>query len=132
VEGQSWNLAVEQADSCQRLQRTLQGVDQDRAMLEVAQQQRTNQNATRFTWLQASAVSVPLPDARFDVVFESTLLCVQWDPQPVLHQMIRLCRPGGRIVLGELNPRSPWQLWRRAKARLGLGYFRQAHWHTPR
>jgi ubiquinone/menaquinone biosynthesis C-methylase UbiE len=107
------------------------GVDQDRAMVEVAQQ-RKNRNVTQFTWLQASAVSVPLRDARFDVVFESTLLCFQRDPQPVLEEMIRLSRLGGKIVLGELNPRSPWQLWRGAKARLGIGYLRHAHWHTPR
>jgi ubiquinone/menaquinone biosynthesis C-methylase UbiE len=107
------------------------GVDQDRAMLEVAQR-RTIRNTSRFTWMQAEAASVPLPDASFDVVFESTLLCFQRDARPVLEEMIRVCRPGGRIVLGELNPRSPWQLWRRAKARLGIGYFRHAHWHTPR
>lgn len=110
---------------------TVVGVDRDRAMLEVARQ-RTTQNATRFTWMQADAVSVPLPDSSFDAVFESTLLCLQQNPKPILDEMIRLCRPGGTVVIGELNPLSPWQLWRRAKARFGIGYFRNAYWHAPR
>ena len=107
------------------------GVDRDRAMLEVSGQ-RTTQNAARFTWMHADAASVPLPDNSFDVVFESTLLCLQRNPNPILTEMTRLCRPGGKVVIGELNPISPWQLWRRAKGRLGMGYFRNAHWHTPR
>jgi ubiquinone/menaquinone biosynthesis C-methylase UbiE len=106
------------------------GVDQDHAMLEIARQ-RATQNASRFTWIQADAASVPLPDSSFDTVCESTLLCFQQNPEPILDEMVRLCRSGGTVVIGELNPLSPWQLWRRAKARLGIGNFRNAHWHTP-
>ena len=91
------------------------GVDQDHAMLEIARQRATH-NATEFTWIQAAAASVPLPDSSFDLVFESTLLCFQKNPEPILHGMVRLCRSGGTVVIGELNPLSPWQLWRRAKA----------------
>jgi len=109
---------------------TTVGVDQDCAMLEVARQ-RTSQN-TRFTWMQADAASVPLPGGGFNAVFESTLLCLQRNPKPILDEMVRLCRPGGTVVIGELNPFSPWQLWRRAKARFGIGHFRNAHWHAPR
>jgi SAM-dependent methyltransferase len=80
----------------------------------------------------ADAATPPLSQFRFDVVFASTLLCLERDPKPIIDEMARLCRHGGKIVIGELNPVSPWQLWRRLKARFGAGYFRSAHWHSPR
>jgi ubiquinone/menaquinone biosynthesis C-methylase UbiE len=97
-------------------------------MLDVARRRA----ATRFTWIQADASWVPLCDNSFDVVFESTVLCFHQDPRSILGEMVRVCRPGGRVAIGELNPLSPWQLWRRAKARSGIGYFRHAHWHSRR
>jgi ubiquinone/menaquinone biosynthesis C-methylase UbiE len=81
-------------------------------MLDIARR-HTPPTATSFRWIQADAVSLPFPDGTFDVVFESTLLCFQSDPARVIREMVRVCLSGGTIVLGELNPFSPWQLWRR-------------------
>lgn len=45
--------------------------------------------------------------------------------------MVRVCRAGGVVLLGELNPHSPWQLWRRLKVAFGAGSFVGASWHKP-
>jgi len=107
------------------------GVDRDEAMLDIARS-HTPPTATSFHWIQADAASLPFPDGAFDVVFESTLLCFQSDPARVIWEMVRVCLSGGTIVFGELNPFSPWQLWRRAKGWLGDSAWRDARWHSPR
>jgi ubiquinone/menaquinone biosynthesis C-methylase UbiE len=107
------------------------GVDRDQAMLDIARR-HTPPTATSFRWIQADAVSLPFPDGTFDVVFESTLLCFQSDPARVIREMVRVCLSGGTIVLGELNPFSPWQLWRHAKGWLGDSTWHEARWNSSR
>ena len=82
-------------------------------------------------WVQADASSIPFAANSFDLVFENTLLCSCYDPVAIILEMVRVCKPGGRVLLGELNPLAPWQLWRRLKAWLGLGPFQRATWHSP-
>jgi SAM-dependent methyltransferase len=103
-------------------------VDSDPEMLAVARQRA---EAGTCEWVEADASRVPVAGETFDVVFGSTMLCFCPAPREAIREMVRLCRPGGRVLLGELNPRALWQLWRRAKGALGLGSFRGATWHRP-
>jgi SAM-dependent methyltransferase len=107
------------------------GLDRDPEMLDFARRRRPLEVADHFEWVQGDAAALPFPEASFDLVFESTLLCFCKDPIPVIREMIRVCRPDGRILLGELNPYSPWQWRRRVKAAFGSGTFVGASWHKP-
>lgn len=51
--------------------------------------------------LLASAQELPFPDASFDVVVGTLVFCSIPDPAAALHQIKRVLRPGGRLVLFE-------------------------------
>ncbi len=108
------------------------GVDRDPAMLNFARRQTTQNLAGHFEWIEGDALAIPFPDGVFDVVFANTLLCFCKNPVAVIREMVRVCRPGGRVLIGELNPFSPCQWWRRLKAAFGSGSFVGASWHRPR
>lgn len=83
------------------------GLDIDPAMLDLA--------ATRMQGLLilGNAAGIPVPDGSFDSVVAVTLCEFANDPAEVFAELARVTRPGGRIVVGALNPRSPWGLrWR--------------------
>jgi len=108
------------------------GVDRDFAMLDFARRQAPPGTGRHFDWIEGEALAIPFRDGAFDLVFENTLLCLCKDPALVIREMVRVCRPGGKVLLGELNPFSPWQWWRRLKAAFGSGSFVGASWHQPR
>jgi SAM-dependent methyltransferase len=54
-----------------------------------------------ITFAVGSPEKLPVPDARADVVFCSSLLWRQTDPVAVLREMRRALRPGGRILAAE-------------------------------
>jgi ubiquinone/menaquinone biosynthesis C-methylase UbiE len=108
------------------------GIDRDVARLDFARSHTPAEMAQRVEWVEGDAAALPFPDETFDLVLENTLLCFCNNPASVIREMARVCHPGGRILLGELNPYSPWQWWRRLKAAFGFGSFVGAPWHQPR
>lgn len=85
------------------------GIDLDPNMLTVA--------STRVggPLLAADAHQLPICDAAFDVTIAVTLCEFTANPALVVNELARVTRPGGRIVIGALNPRSPWGLGRRRR-----------------
>lgn len=60
------------------------------------------------TLQQGNAGSLPFPDATFDTVTASLVLCTVPDVAHALQEMARVCRPDGRIVLLEhVRARNP-------------------------
>ncbi len=90
---------------------TVVGLDLDPAMLAVAA------TRTRGRLILGDAHGIPVGDATFDRVVAVTLCEFTDDLGVVFAEFARVTRPGGRIVVGSLNPRSPWGLrwWRRLR-----------------
>lgn len=84
------------------------GLDLDSAMLDIASAR------TRGRLILGDAHCIPFPDSSFDRVVAVALCEFTNDPSGIFAELARVARPGGRIVVGALNPKSPWGLrWHR-------------------
>lgn len=94
------------------------GIDPDPAMLDLA--------AARLDTRRVRGVveHLPFADAVFDISLAVTVLEFVTDPSVAVAELARVTRPGGRILIGALNPHSPWGLTHRG--RLGSGAWRTA------
>ncbi|HUL27793.1 MAG TPA: class I SAM-dependent methyltransferase [Streptosporangiaceae bacterium] len=89
----------------------LAGVDLDPAMLTVAGRR------VRAPLLGADAGELPFRDEAFDVTIAVTVCEFAASPAALVAELARVTRPGGRVVIGALNRRSPWGLARRRQLR---------------
>lgn len=76
------------------------GVDLSAEMLRIAAQ-RAESLGLPIELIQADAEALPFPDASFDTVASSLVLCTIPRPEAALQEMARLSRPAGQIVLLE-------------------------------
>jgi SAM-dependent methyltransferase len=73
------------------------GVDVTPAQLDTARRLQA-ETGLEFPLVEASAESVPLPDASFDLAFSEYGASIWCDPYLWLPEAYRLLRPGGRLV----------------------------------
>lgn len=79
-----------------------EGVDREPRWVEEARARAAAAGlASRASYRQASAESLPFQDGAFDVVTCQTLLIHVADPAAVLAEMVRVTRPGGLIIAAE-------------------------------
>jgi SAM-dependent methyltransferase len=78
---------------------------------------------------RAAIERLPFPDKTFDTAVAITVLEFVADPDAALVELARVTRDGGRIVIGALNPHSPWG-WAN-RERLRNGAWCQAHFLDP-
>lgn len=96
------------------------GLDRDPDMLAVA--------AARLPdglFVQGSAERLPFATGTFDVGLAVCVCEFTSDPAHTVTELARVVRPGGRIVIGVLNPTSPWGLAHRHR-------FKRSPWTTAR
>ncbi len=74
------------------------GIDFSEHMLERAEERAGREGLTARLF-QMDAADLRFPDDSFDVVYAPYVISVVPDPVQVLHEMRRVCRPGGRIVI---------------------------------
>jgi SAM-dependent methyltransferase len=92
----------------------LTGADPSAGMLAVLRER-----TSRVEAVEASGTALPFPDGRFDVVLCVATLHHVADPGDVrrtLAEMVRVARPGGRVLVWDHNPRNPY--WGRLMARV--------------
>jgi SAM-dependent methyltransferase len=90
------------------------GIDPSEGMLEVMRARGPEVQAVK-----ASGDALPFPSDGFDLVVTVATLHHIAAPDRVrgtLAEMIRVCRPGGRVVVWDHNPRNPY--WRSLMARV--------------
>ena len=72
--------------------------------LEMMRVGRQRTGGSRVRWLGVDAMSLPLPDARFDAVTSGYLLRNVADIGRALAEQFRVLRPGGRLVCLDTTP----------------------------
>jgi ubiquinone biosynthesis O-methyltransferase len=107
------------------------GIDASSAMIDAARTRARRHNA-EIDFQVAQAEQLPFPSEQFDVVTAITILCFADDPAPVLREIARVLRPGGRLVIGELGRWSSWAAGRRVRAWFGSQLWRRARFRTRR
>ena len=94
------------------------GVDFSPAMLRIARAWPAEPGAAPIEYIESSAMSMPLPDATFDVAYCQQGLQHMSDPFAALREMRRLLKVDGRIGVATWS-RSPFGLFREVVAQLG-------------
>lgn len=75
------------------------GVDLSESMLAEAEQLITSQGWDHINVLPMNAEELEFEDSTFDVVTSFHTISVVSRPQVMMSEMIRVCKPGGRILL---------------------------------
>jgi SAM-dependent methyltransferase len=73
---------------------------------------------------------LPFHDATFDAVVAVTVLCFVPNAERAVHELARVLRPGGEMVIGELGRWNLWTARRRIDGWLGSTVWRAARFRT--
>ncbi|MGC2161659.1 MAG: methyltransferase domain-containing protein [Silvibacterium sp.] len=87
-----------------RVARHATGIDLTPAMLEQARKTQAAQGLTNVSWNLGDVTQLPYRDGQFDVVTCRFVFHHLQEPLVVLKEMVRVCRPGGRIVVADTCP----------------------------
>ena len=74
------------------------GIDLSGSMLDKAERRIARRRLTHIRLLQMDAEALTFPDDSFDIVYAPYTISVVSDPVKTVHEMRRVCRPGGRFV----------------------------------
>jgi SAM-dependent methyltransferase len=80
------------------------GIDVTPAMLDTARQAAAEKGLTNVTWEQGDVTTLPYAHASFTIVATRFSFHHFVDAGAVLKEMVRVCAPGGRIVVADSCP----------------------------
>jgi ubiquinone/menaquinone biosynthesis C-methylase UbiE/8-oxo-dGTP pyrophosphatase MutT (NUDIX family) len=89
--------------------RHVTGIDLTPAMIERAKALQKSHGLTNLTWQIGDVLTLPFPDASFSLVFTRYSFHHFLGPKAVLAEMIRVCSPGGWMVVVDVFTSSPEQ-----------------------
>ncbi len=75
------------------------GIDLSEGMLEHAHRRVDEFNLSHVTLQTMDAGNMQLPDDTFDIVMAAYVVTAVPDYRKVVNEMIRVCKPGGRIIM---------------------------------
>ncbi|NVN99906.1 MAG: methyltransferase domain-containing protein [Geobacteraceae bacterium] len=78
------------------------GVDITPAMIEQAKKRQQEQQLENITWAIGEAVPLPYADNSFSLVITRYSFHHLLTPEKALSEMIRVCRPGGRVMVADV------------------------------
>jgi ubiquinone/menaquinone biosynthesis C-methylase UbiE len=79
------------------------GIDLTPAMLERARDLAHQQGLRNVSWDLGSAAPLPYPDGAFTIVVSRFAFHHFPDPRAVLAEMVRVCAPGGRVLVCDVQ-----------------------------
>lgn len=112
-----------------RLGANVVGIDISPEMLEIAAQ-KTIKYCSKIEFVEGDAASLPFNDNSFDLVFSVTAMEFFQKPKQCLHEMYRILRPGGHMVVATLNSLSLWSMQRRLKSLFTKTIFSHANFYS--
>jgi ubiquinone/menaquinone biosynthesis C-methylase UbiE len=80
------------------------GIDVTPAMLDQARKASAEQGLVNTSWDQGDVTTLPYADASFTIVATRFSFHHFLEPAAVLKEMVRVCAPGGRIVVADSCP----------------------------
>jgi len=78
------------------------GIDITPAMLEQAQALAHQRGLRNVSWQEAEGEKLPFTEGSFSIVLSRYAFHHCVDPNVVLSEMIRVCRPGGKVVIADV------------------------------
>jgi ubiquinone/menaquinone biosynthesis C-methylase UbiE len=78
------------------------GIDMTPAMLDRARQIAAENGISNVTWARGDGGLLPYADGSFDIVVTRFSMHHFVDPLCVLQEMVRVCAPGGRVVVVDM------------------------------
>jgi len=76
------------------------GIDYSQDMLDIARRRVAERNLAHVAELrQMDARELDFPDAHFDTVVAMYLVSVVPEPERVMAEIARVCKPGGRVII---------------------------------
>jgi len=101
------------------------GIDVSEKMLEISKSKGIN------NVFIGNAESLDFPDDSFDLVISITALEFIKNPDKAISEMVRVCKKGGRVVVGTLGSESCWASRRmKAKGKDPNSVFRDARFYS--
>jgi len=82
--------------------RHVTGLDITPALLEHARKLQAERGLTNLSWDRGDAAHLPYPDGSFDIVLSRFAFHHCTDKMAVFREMVRVCSPGGSIILADL------------------------------
>src|SRR5262249_33720598 len=89
--------------------RHVTGIDVTPAMTERAKALQRSKGLANLAWRVGEGPPLPFPDESFSLVFTRHSFHPLLDPQAVLAEMVRVCVPGGRVVVADVFTAGPDQ-----------------------
>jgi ubiquinone/menaquinone biosynthesis C-methylase UbiE len=83
------------------------GIDLTPAMLAQARKLQRQESLRNVTWTLGDVTKLPYRDREFSIVTSRFAFHHLPEPQLALQEMVRVCRPGGRMVVADIAPAAP-------------------------
>lgn len=79
------------------------GIDITPAMLNKARERQTQLGLRNLSWHEGDVANLPYPDQQFSIVTSRFAFHHMADPGRVLQEMVRVCKPHGRMAVADIS-----------------------------
>ncbi len=101
------------------------GLDISKEMLRIAQKK-----IPEIAFIRGDAYKLPFKNNTFDLVLSITMFEFIKNPEKIIKEIYRVLKPGGEIIIGTMNAKSLWFLFKRIKSFFIETAYRYARFYT--